>query len=249
MPRRRRHWFNNACYHITHRCHERQFLFRFAKYRNMYRQHLYDALKKFNVSVLAYAVTSNHVHLLIATGSRGRPQVSETLQHVHGEMGQHYNMHRRREGSFWTNRFHATWIESGVHLQRCLFYIDMNMVRNRVVEHPEHWPYGSAFELASSRQRYRIVDRVRLIEKLGLPDWAAYRKWYKQGADEVLRRKYFMERQPHWSESFAAGEAEWVESAAARGGIKRYATMESHLSWPENVKTVFARTKKSHKII
>lgn len=34
MPGRKRGWIDNACYHITHRCHERRFLFRFAKYRN-----------------------------------------------------------------------------------------------------------------------------------------------------------------------------------------------------------------------
>ena len=32
MPRRRRYWIRNGCYHLTHRCHERKFLFRFAKY-------------------------------------------------------------------------------------------------------------------------------------------------------------------------------------------------------------------------
>jgi len=31
MPKQRRNWKNNACYHITHRCHRRKFLFKFAK--------------------------------------------------------------------------------------------------------------------------------------------------------------------------------------------------------------------------
>jgi len=29
MPRRRRGWIDDACYHVTHRCHEREFLFKF----------------------------------------------------------------------------------------------------------------------------------------------------------------------------------------------------------------------------
>ena len=35
MPRRRRDWERQACYHITHRCHNREFRFRFEKYRRM----------------------------------------------------------------------------------------------------------------------------------------------------------------------------------------------------------------------
>ena len=82
----------------------------------MYRKYLFEATQRFNSSVLGYVITSNHVHVLIATGDRGHPQVSEAMQHVHGEMGQHYNMEKDREGSFWSNRFHATWVETGVHL-------------------------------------------------------------------------------------------------------------------------------------
>jgi putative transposase len=243
MPRRRRYWGNHACYHITHRCHERRYLFKFAKYRDMYRQYLFEATQRFNVSVLAYVVTSNHVHVLIATGDRGRPLVSEALQYVHGEMGQHYNIARKREGSFWSNRFHATWGETGAHLRRCLFYIDMNMVRAGVVEHPAAWRHGSAHELASPRHRYRVVDRSRLLERLGFPDWQAYMQWYEAGLAQILEHRLFMEAQPFWSESLAVGSADWVGTAAVRSGMKQYSVVETDLRWPENVKTVFLRRK------
>ena len=186
MPRRRRYWDHHACYHITHRCHEHRYLFRFAKYRDMYRKYLFQASRRFNVSVLSYVVTSNHIHVLIATGDRGYPEVSEALQYVHGEVAQHYNLAKDREGSFWANRFHATWIQEGVHLRRCLFYIDMNMVRVGVVDRPAEWRHSSGHELAGSRQRYRIVDRERLLERLELPDWDAYNDWYGRVLADIL---------------------------------------------------------------
>ena len=34
-----------------------------------------------------------------------------------------------RKGAFWEDRYHATVIEKGEHLLRCIVYIDMNMVR------------------------------------------------------------------------------------------------------------------------
>jgi putative transposase len=243
MPRRRRFWDRHACYHITHRCHERRYLLRFAKYRDMYRKYLFTATQRFNVSVLAYVVTSNHVHVLLATGDRGRPQVSEALQHVHGETAQHYNIARKREGSFWSNRFHATHVQSGAHLRRCLFYIDMNMVRAKVVNHPLQWQHCSAYELASSRQRYRIVDRQRLLERLEISDWDAYRRWYDHCLNEIMRRELFRECQPFWSSSLAVGDAEWIGRTAEMSGMKRYDRVDANETWLENVKSFFLRAQ------
>ena len=63
--------------------------------------------------------------MLIATGGRGRPEVSEAMQYVHGEVTGRYNLAKDREGPFWANRFHATRVQGGVHLRRCLLYSGM----------------------------------------------------------------------------------------------------------------------------
>jgi len=120
----------------------------------------------------------------------------------------------------------------------------MNMVRVNVVDHPAKWQHGSAHELTSSRQRYRIVDRQRLVERLGFPDWDVYWNWYEAALLEVLGRKLFIERQAFWTDSPAVGGAEWVENVAAQSGMKRYNTVEIDLDWPESVKSVFLRGKK-----
>lgn len=44
-------------YGVTGRCHNREFRFRFEKYRRMYRQYLFEATKRFNVRVLSWMVT------------------------------------------------------------------------------------------------------------------------------------------------------------------------------------------------
>ncbi|MCI0537586.1 MAG: hypothetical protein L0Z50_20420 [Verrucomicrobiales bacterium] len=48
---------------ITHRCHDRQFLLKFAKDRNAYRRRLLHAAREGDVAILK-AVTSNHGHLV-----------------------------------------------------------------------------------------------------------------------------------------------------------------------------------------
>jgi REP element-mobilizing transposase RayT len=42
MPRANRYILPGRIYHLTHRCHDRQFLLRFAKDRDGYRQRLRD---------------------------------------------------------------------------------------------------------------------------------------------------------------------------------------------------------------
>ena len=60
MPRYKRDWRNFACYHITHRCHERKFLLKFAKYRDLYIKYLFEIQKRFNdLKILNFVVTSN----------------------------------------------------------------------------------------------------------------------------------------------------------------------------------------------
>src|SRR5436309_8780253 len=46
---------------LTHRCHDRQFLFRFAKDRDGYRRRLREAIGSVGASLLTYNITSNHV--------------------------------------------------------------------------------------------------------------------------------------------------------------------------------------------
>ena len=52
MPRPRRGWVDHACYHITHRCHERKFLLKFAKHRDQYLDLLQETNKRFKVDIL-----------------------------------------------------------------------------------------------------------------------------------------------------------------------------------------------------
>lgn len=244
MPRRRRYWENHACYHITHRCHERRFLFRFIKYRDLYRRCLFEATQRFNVSVLSYVVTSNHTHLLLATGeSVGGLRYRRFFSTCMVKWGSTFNLARGREGSFWSNRFHATWVQSGVHLRRCLFYIDMNMVRAGVVDRPTDWAHCSAYDLASSRRRYRIVDRERLLERLEIEDWETYLHWYDSTLADILRQRLFMVRQSFWSRSAAVGDASGVVGAATRSGMKRFELGEVDIPWLEPAKTIFASIK------
>jgi putative transposase len=84
--------------------------------------------------VLDYTVTSNYIHLLVK--DTGPNIIAQSMQLIAGRTAQEYNHRKRRQGAFWEDRYHATVIEIDEYLNRCLVYIDLNMVRAGVVNHP-----------------------------------------------------------------------------------------------------------------
>jgi hypothetical protein len=54
MPRANRHFLPDHVWHITHRCHQKKFLLKFARDRQRYLRWVFEAKKRFGLSVLDY---------------------------------------------------------------------------------------------------------------------------------------------------------------------------------------------------
>ena len=106
-----------------------------------YLQWLFQAKKRYGLIILDYVVTSNHIHLLVQD-AHGPNVIPRSIQLVAGRVGQEFNNRKKRKGAFWEDRYHATAIETGEHLLRCIVYMDLNMVRAGVVNHPRQWAHG-----------------------------------------------------------------------------------------------------------
>ena len=79
------------------------------------------------MKILNYMVTSNHTHLLVVDDG-DRDVIPNSMKLVAGRTGQEYNQRKYRRGAYWEDRYHATAVESGDHLAKCIVYIDTNMV-------------------------------------------------------------------------------------------------------------------------
>src|SRR5258708_7421514 len=215
MPRANRHFLPGHVWHLTHRCHERDFLFKFARDRNRYLRWLYEARKRFGLCILDYVVTSNHIHLLVKDTQKG--VIARSMQLAAGRTAQGYNRRKARLGAFWEDRYHATAIETDAHLHRCLVYIDLNMVRAGVVGHPTEWAYGGYGETQQPRDRYRLIDLATLSALCGFSKVADFPAGHRQWVDAALRTGA-MTRDDRWSESVAIGSEQFVERVKAELG-------------------------------
>jgi putative transposase len=133
-------------------------LLKFAKDRRRWLQWLYEAKKRYGLVIPDYAVTSNHIHLLVVDGKE-RDVIPNSIKLIAGRTGQEYNQQKSRKGAFWEDRYHATAVESGEHLLRCLVYIDLNMVRTGVVGHPSEWPFCGYSEIQEPKRKKVLIEK------------------------------------------------------------------------------------------
>ena len=217
MPRASRYFLPGHVWHITHRCHKKEFLLKFARDRQAWVGWLFEARKRYGLSVLNYIVTSNHIHLLVR--DRGRGEIAKSMQLIAGRVAQEFNQRKGRKGAFWEDRYHATAIAMDHHLARCLTYIDMNMVRAGVVKDPTGWQECGLVQLMEERQRYTIIDIAALGELLGIADrekmLLARLEWIQAAiAKEKLAREAI------WSETLAVGSLDFAREIKTTLGHK-----------------------------
>jgi len=217
MPRANRYFIPGYIWHLTHRCHKKDYLFKFQKDRASWMHWLFQAKKRFNIIILNYIVTSNHIHLLVKDQS-GEKNIPLFMQLLQGRIAQNYNNRKMRKGAFWEDRYHATAIETGDHLTRCMTYINLNMVRAGVVKNPIEWKESGYYEIANPRKRYQIIDYSYLSKLLNV-ELNELKSVQKEWIKEALE-KNSLDRVGKWTEAIAVGSNEYVDCIRKQLGVK-----------------------------
>ena len=210
MARAKRHYIPGQIWHITHRCHKREFLLKFAKDRRRWLQWLFEARRRYGLSVLNYTITSNHIHLLVAD-DRSRNVIPDSIKLIAGRTGQEFNQRKARKGAYWEDRYHATAIENGDHLIKCIVYIDLNMVRAGVVKHPSEWPYSGYNEIQQPKRKKILINYERLKELLGFDSYEHVKTAHKQWVESCLSDGDNF-RDGKWTESIAVGSEPFIQN-------------------------------------
>jgi len=151
-----------------------------------------------------------------ATGSN---VIAESMQPLAGRTAQEYNQRKAKQGAFWEDRYHATAVQADEHLHRCMVYMDLNMVRAGVVNHPEKWKDGGFSEIQKSPKRYAIIDVQSLSELIGFADPSDFQRNHRQWVEQGLENGVMM-RDDRWSESIAVGRREFVEKVGDELGVR-----------------------------
>ncbi len=164
MSRKPRFVLPGVPQHVIQRGHNREACF-FAEADYLrYRQDLSDAAQKNQVTLHAYVLMTNHVHLLAT------PDHAYSITHMMQDLGRKFvrymNRTYRRTGSLWEGRFKASLVDSERYLLTCMRYIEMNPVRAGMVEHPGEYRWSSYAKNAQGQPDF-LIQPHQLYKALG----------------------------------------------------------------------------------
>ena len=98
-------------------------------------------------------------------------------------------------------------------------YIDLNMVRAGVVQHPGEWVFGGYGEIQNPKQRYTLVNRQKLSALLGIKDSDQQKESHRKWVEEILKNGS-NHRDAKWTQSIAVGDKDFVMETKAKLGAK-----------------------------
>ena len=168
MPRIARYVAPGLAHHITQRGTARQVVFRTRTDRQVYLGLLREQASFLGVSILAYCLMPNHIHLVAVPPEED--SLAILLRRVHGRFAQYFNARRARSGHLWQNRFYSCPMGPG-HLWTAIRYVELNPVRAALAAEPAGYEWSSAEAHFSGKDRQRLLDMRFFEQEGGVTGW------------------------------------------------------------------------------
>ena len=140
MARPLRLEFAHALYHVTSRGDRREDIYQDDADRQAWLAVLAKVCKRFNWTVHAYCLMSNHYHLLVETPDAN---LSAGMRQLNGVYTQLSNRTHGRVGHVFQGRFKAILVDKDHYLLELARYVVLNPVRAGMVQDPAQWPWSS----------------------------------------------------------------------------------------------------------
>jgi putative transposase len=130
---------------------------------------LRDASVRARCAVHAYALMTNHVHLLLTPADSDAPAC--LMRALGQRYVRYFNDRYRRTGTLWEGRFRSTIVDTDRYFLACSRYIERNPVRAGIVGDPGAY-YWSSYRRNAFGEDDGIVKPHSLYTSLGGDDAA-----------------------------------------------------------------------------
>ncbi len=176
--------------HVIQRGNNKGRVFDSAKDSGFYLAWLTDAAKTFGLTVHAYVLMTNHIHLLATLHAKNA--LARTMQSVGIRYTRYFNATRTRTGTLWDGRYRSCVISRDEYFLACARYIEMNPVRAGMAATPDVYRWSSYKANALGRED-PLATPHDIYLRLGVDDAArrdAYRALFdapSQAFDDRLR--------------------------------------------------------------
>ena len=161
MPRKSRIDTPGALHHIILRGIERRKIFFDDGDRDNFLDRLAGIVTDTNTQCLAWALISNHVHLLLRTGNA---PIANVMQRLLTGYAVSFNRRHKRSGHLFQNRYKSVLCEEEPYLLELVRYIHLNPVRAGLVKdlsQLDKYPYcGHSAIMGKVKRPWQNVDDV-----------------------------------------------------------------------------------------
>ena len=190
--------------------------------RRCYINLLDECASRYGLSVWAWCLMTNHIHLLVVPADE--VALKKGIGEVHRRYSRHFNVAQGASGHLFKERFFSYPVQQDSNLLCVARYIELNPVAAGLAIRPEEYEWSSARHHVE-RKRDPLVKESPLVAMAG--DWRAF---LAEGAS-LRRDREAIER--HLSTGRPLGSPEWVN------------TLESRLGRPLGARRA-GRKRKSH---
>ena len=141
MVRQARVVVPNVPHHVTQRGNNSQDVFFVDDDQRVYLSYLRDSAIRYGMTVSAYCLMTNHVHLIVTPTTE--KSLAKALGRTHLMYAQYINRLHDRLGHLWQSRFYSCPMDEN-HMYNAAAYIELNPVRAGMVKVPWDYVWSSA---------------------------------------------------------------------------------------------------------
>lgn len=183
-------------HHITQRGNRRQDTFFCDDDYRYYIRLMAEWCDKCGVTIWAYCLMHNHVHLVAVPESEGG--LRRAIGEAHRRYTRHINFREQWRGHLWQGRF-ASFLMDEKYLLTATRYIELNPVRAGLVSIPEEYPWSSA----KAHMKGRNDDLVKVQPLLRMvDDWRQFLSGDVSDEEYELLQRHERTGRPLGSTSF-----------------------------------------------
>jgi REP element-mobilizing transposase RayT len=184
MARPLRLEFHGALYHVTSRGDGQEDIYLDNEDRATSVAVLEEVVKRFNWTVHAYCLMSNHYHLLVETPDGN---LAQGMRQFNGIYTQRFNRRHRRVGHVFQGRYKAIIVQKDSYLLELARYIVLNPVRAGMVRSAKDWPWSSYRATACLMQPPAWLQTDWILSAFGTrkgPALERYRAFVAEGKNQ-----------------------------------------------------------------
>lgn len=162
MPRLKRRLIREKKYlHIMVQGINREKIFKKDSQKKEYIKLLKEYSEKYKISVIAYCVMDNHVHILV--NYIDIEDIIKFMQKINTIYAIYYNKNQNRVGYVYRDRYKSQVIRDQKHFINCIIYIHNNPVKAQICNDASRYIYSSYNSLYKNKE---MIENIFLNKAL-----------------------------------------------------------------------------------